>query len=78
MFRESIWIVTYFLLLILFFFLAMMIECMAGKAASLHGQVHYSTPFEFSEKNTAIDYFGTLFILGLFFIFIYIYFKTLI
>lgn len=38
----------------------MMIECMAGKAAALHGQVHDATPFEFSEDDTAIDHFGKL------------------
>ncbi|XP_028028172.1 DNA-directed RNA polymerase I subunit RPA2 [Bombyx mandarina] len=40
--------------------IAMMIECMAGKAASLHGHVHDATPFRFNEKDTAIDYFGRL------------------
>jgi DNA-directed RNA polymerase I subunit RPA2 len=36
----------------------MMIEVMAGKSAVLHGLVHDATPFRFSEKDTAIDYFG--------------------
>lgn len=40
--------------------IAMMIETMAGKSASLHGLVHDATPFRFSEKHTAIDYFGKL------------------
>uniref|UniRef100_A0A146LJQ4 DNA-directed RNA polymerase subunit beta n=1 Tax=Lygus hesperus TaxID=30085 RepID=A0A146LJQ4_LYGHE len=40
--------------------IAMMIECMAGKSAALHGLVHDATPFEFSEEDTAIDYFGKL------------------
>ncbi|KAK9882973.1 hypothetical protein WA026_001189 [Henosepilachna vigintioctopunctata] len=40
--------------------IAMMIEVMAGKSASIHGLVHDATPFEFNEKNTAIDYFGRL------------------
>ncbi len=29
--------------------IAMMIECMAGKAGALHGQVHDATPFRFGE-----------------------------
>ncbi|XP_061713388.1 DNA-directed RNA polymerase I subunit RPA2 [Cydia pomonella] len=40
--------------------IAMMIECMAGKAASAHGHVHDATPFRFNEKDTAIEYFGKL------------------
>ncbi|KAM3959804.1 RNA polymerase I subunit Rpl135 [Aphomia sociella] len=40
--------------------IAMMIECMAGKAACLHGHVHDATPFRFNEKDTAIAYFGRL------------------
>ncbi|KAL0861096.1 hypothetical protein ABMA27_009599 [Loxostege sticticalis] len=40
--------------------IAMMIECMAGKAASMHGHVHDATPFRFNEKDTAINYFGRL------------------
>ncbi|XP_026677810.1 DNA-directed RNA polymerase I subunit RPA2 [Diaphorina citri] len=39
---------------------AMMIECMAGKSAAVHGLVHDATPFKFTENNTAIDYFGKL------------------
>lgn len=38
----------------------MMIECMAGKSASVHGLVHDASPFQFSEDDTAIDYFGKL------------------
>lgn len=38
----------------------MMIECMAGKSAALHGVVHDATPFKYSEEDTAIDYFGRL------------------
>ncbi len=33
---------------------------MAGKAGALHGAVFDATPFEFDEKNTASDYFGSL------------------
>ncbi|XP_072933735.1 DNA-directed RNA polymerase I subunit RPA2 [Epargyreus clarus] len=40
--------------------IAMMIECMAGKAACLHGHVHDATPFRFTEQDTAINYFGRL------------------
>lgn len=40
--------------------IAMMIETMAGKTASVHGLVHDATPFRFGEKQKAIDYFGTL------------------
>lgn len=38
----------------------MMIETMAGKCGAIHGSVHDATPFKFSEKNTAIDYFGKI------------------
>lgn len=38
----------------------MMIECMAGKSAAVHGVVHDATPFKYSEEDTAIDYFGRL------------------
>ncbi|XP_055921548.1 DNA-directed RNA polymerase I subunit RPA2 [Eupeodes corollae] len=44
--------------------IAMMVETMAGKSAALHGLVHDATPFRFSEKNTAIDYFGKLLEMG--------------
>ncbi len=36
----------------------MLIESMAGKTAALHGIAHDCTPFRFSEKETAVDYFG--------------------
>lgn len=45
----------------------MMIECMAGKSAAIHGLVHDASPFLFSEKDTAIDYFGRLLEAGNFF-----------
>lgn len=38
--------------------IGMLIESMAGKSACLHGVAHDSTPFRFSEKETAIEYFG--------------------
>ncbi|XP_077291956.1 RNA polymerase I subunit Rpl135 [Arctopsyche grandis] len=40
--------------------IAMMIETMAGKSASIHGLMHDATPFKFNENDTAIDYFGRL------------------
>ena len=48
------------------FFTAMMIEVMAGKSAALHGMVHDATPFRFSEKDTAIDYFGKMLEAGIY------------
>lgn len=36
------------------------IECMAGKAAALHGHVYDASPFTFSESRPAINYFGEL------------------
>ncbi|CDW60202.1 DNA directed RNA polymerase I subunit RPA2 [Trichuris trichiura] len=38
----------------------MMIESMAGKAASLHGTKLDSTPFNYNERNPAVKYFGDL------------------
>jgi DNA-directed RNA polymerase I subunit RPA2 len=38
--------------------IAQMIESMAGKAGALHGIPQDSTPFQFTEENTAADYFG--------------------
>ena len=38
--------------------IAQMIESMAGKAGALHGLPQDSTPFQFSEEDTAADYFG--------------------
>uniref|UniRef100_A0A224XGY9 DNA-directed RNA polymerase subunit beta n=1 Tax=Panstrongylus lignarius TaxID=156445 RepID=A0A224XGY9_9HEMI len=40
--------------------IAMMLECLAGKSAAILGLVHDATPFEFSEEETASDYFGKL------------------
>ncbi len=36
----------------------MLLESMAGKAGALHGLDQDGTPFMFSEKDTAVDYFG--------------------
>ncbi|KAJ5935181.1 DNA-directed RNA polymerase I subunit RPA2 [Penicillium verhagenii] len=38
--------------------IAQMIESMAGKSGALHGVPQDCTPFQFSEENTATDYFG--------------------
>lgn len=38
--------------------IAQMIESMAGKSGALHGLAQDSTPFQFSEEDTATDYFG--------------------
>ncbi|KAJ5605706.1 hypothetical protein N7510_008487 [Penicillium lagena] len=38
--------------------IAQMIESMAGKAGALHGHPQDSTPFQFSEEDTATDFFG--------------------
>ena len=38
--------------------IAQMIESMAGKAGAMHGLPQDCTPFQFSEENTATDYFG--------------------
>ncbi|PYH77719.1 beta and beta-prime subunits of DNA dependent RNA-polymerase [Aspergillus uvarum CBS 121591] len=38
--------------------IAQMVESMAGKAGALHGHPQDCTPFQFSEENTAVDYFG--------------------
>ncbi|CAG2054313.1 unnamed protein product [Timema podura] len=40
--------------------IAMIIEVMAGKSAAVHGLVHDATPFKFSEKDTAAEYFGKM------------------
>lgn len=37
-----------------------MIETLAGKSAAMHGLVHDSTPFVFSEDNVASEYYGKL------------------
>lgn len=36
----------------------MLIESMAGKSAALYGVAHDTTPFQFSEDNTAVEHFG--------------------
>ncbi|KAI0268303.1 hypothetical protein BC834DRAFT_821739 [Gloeopeniophorella convolvens] len=38
--------------------IGMLVESMAGKAGAMHGLAQDATPFIFSEKDTAIDYFG--------------------
>ena len=38
--------------------IGMLIESMAGKAGALHGMYQDSTPFNFHEKDRAIDHFG--------------------
>ncbi|THV08193.1 DNA-directed RNA polymerase I polypeptide 2 [Dendrothele bispora CBS 962.96] len=38
--------------------IGMLVESMAGKAGAMHGIAQDATPFTFSEKDTAIDYFG--------------------
>ena len=48
----------------------MMIECMAGKSASMHGLCHDATPFTFAEDKPAIDHFGQLLTKGSFYLII--------
>ena len=50
--------------------LGMMIECMAGKSASMHGLCHDATPFTFAEDKPAIDHFGQLLTKGSFYLII--------
>ncbi|KAE9973647.1 DNA-directed RNA polymerase I subunit RPA2 [Venturia inaequalis] len=38
--------------------IGMFVESLAGKAGAMHGLAQDSTPFKFSEKDTAVDYFG--------------------
>ncbi|KAF9534569.1 DNA-directed RNA polymerase I polypeptide 2 [Crepidotus variabilis] len=38
--------------------IGMLVESMAGKAGAMHGLAQDATPFKFSEKDRAIDYFG--------------------
>ena len=38
--------------------IGMFVESLAGKAGALHGLAQDSTPFQFSEENTAADFFG--------------------
>ncbi|KAF7669894.1 hypothetical protein LDENG_00115350 [Lucifuga dentata] len=40
--------------------IGMLIESMAGKSASLHGLSHDATPFTFSERSSALEYFGEM------------------
>nr|XP_057929565.1 DNA-directed RNA polymerase I subunit RPA2 isoform X2 [Doryrhamphus excisus] len=40
--------------------IGMLIESMAGKSGALHGLSHDATPFVFSEKNSALEYFGQM------------------
>ena len=39
--------------------IGMFVESLAGKAGALHGLAQDSTPFQFSEQDTAADFFGT-------------------
>ncbi|KAF8646384.1 hypothetical protein AX16_007250 [Volvariella volvacea WC 439] len=38
--------------------IGMLVESMAGKAGAMHGLAQDATPFQFSEEDTAVDYFG--------------------
>lgn len=38
--------------------IGMLLEIMAGKAGAMHATVQDGTPFRFSEKHRAVDYFG--------------------
>ncbi|KAJ8588929.1 beta and beta-prime subunits of DNA dependent RNA-polymerase [Rhizopogon salebrosus TDB-379] len=38
--------------------IGMLVESMAGKAGAMHGLAQDATPFQFSEEDKAIDYFG--------------------
>ncbi|KZV83863.1 beta and beta-prime subunits of DNA dependent RNA-polymerase, partial [Exidia glandulosa HHB12029] len=38
--------------------IGMLVESMAGKAGAMHGIAQDATPFEFSEDDTAVEYFG--------------------
>ncbi|EMD40372.1 hypothetical protein CERSUDRAFT_148338 [Gelatoporia subvermispora B] len=38
--------------------IGMLVESMAGKAGAMHGLAQDATPFQFSESDTAVDYFG--------------------
>lgn len=38
--------------------IGMLLESMAGKAGACHGVAQEATPFRFSEKHRAVDYFG--------------------
>jgi DNA-directed RNA polymerase I subunit RPA2 len=38
--------------------IGMLIESMAGKSGALHGVFQDATPFQFHEKDRAVDYMG--------------------
>ncbi|KAI0340867.1 beta and beta-prime subunits of DNA dependent RNA-polymerase [Trametopsis cervina] len=38
--------------------IGMLVESMAGKSGAMHGLAQDATPFQFSEEDTAVDYFG--------------------
>ncbi|RPD67372.1 beta and beta-prime subunits of DNA dependent RNA-polymerase [Lentinus tigrinus ALCF2SS1-7] len=38
--------------------IGMLVESMAGKAGAMHGLAQDATPFQFTEEDTAIEYFG--------------------
>ncbi|KAH9948753.1 beta and beta-prime subunits of DNA dependent RNA-polymerase [Amylocystis lapponica] len=38
--------------------IGMLVESMAGKAGAMHGVAQDATPFQFTEEDTAVDYFG--------------------
>ncbi|THH31929.1 hypothetical protein EUX98_g2298 [Antrodiella citrinella] len=38
--------------------IGMLVESMAGKAGAMHGLAQDATPFQFSEDDTAVEYFG--------------------
>ncbi|KAI0686786.1 beta and beta-prime subunits of DNA dependent RNA-polymerase [Cytidiella melzeri] len=38
--------------------IGMLVESMAGKAGAMHGIAQDATPFQFTEEDTAVDYFG--------------------
>ncbi|KAH9833798.1 beta and beta-prime subunits of DNA dependent RNA-polymerase [Rhodofomes roseus] len=38
--------------------IGMLVESMAGKAGAMHGLAQDATPFQFTEEDTAVDYFG--------------------
>jgi DNA-directed RNA polymerase I subunit RPA2 len=40
--------------------IGMLVESLAGKAGALHGIFQDSTPFQFDEQNTAVDYFSQM------------------
>lgn len=42
----------------------MMVETMAGKSSACHGLPFDATPFTFSEKDSAVDYFGKTLVKG--------------